>query len=398
MPTLQRILYLHQDGQYTGSAISLSYLIRHLDRTRFEPWVLMAEEGPARNLFEEFGAIVEEKPFPRFWTAPGPRWYALAAWRQLLYYWPQPALKKWVKWLSPSIIHINDKAAAPAGRALHSLGIPIVQHLRSTYYSTASLLNKWLSIKMIRHFSDALIAISEDEMDRFEALSPEVIFNSVDLEDAAKAHERRTEMRDKHGILGGDFLVGYLSVVSPVRGIWNFLEMAKRILLSGKDATPPNDVPNYKFMVVGALPKEEPMKGQLSEKIEKTGLADCVIFTDFQQDSLGYLAAFDVLVVCNEHGVLGRPPLEALAVGTPSVAFSGHSGKSRVLVDGLTAKIVKQGDVTALAEAVSYLADNPNMHTKMRENALIYAKDNFSPEKNAQKVMEVYERLINNHA
>ena len=395
---MHKILYIHQDGKYTGSAISLSYLIRHLDRTRYAPWVLMAEEGSARQLFETAGARVEVVLFPRFWTSPGPSWYSRAAWNQLLFFFSQNSLRKRVLEIRPALIHVNDKSAAPAGWALGDLKIPILQHLRSSYYPTLSRFNKWLSIHLIRQFSNALIAISEDEIDGFEALPHEVIFNSIDLEQAAQARERRALIRAKRGIAEHDFLVGHLSVVSPVRGIWNFLEMAKGIASSSKTFSHSNPILNYKFMVVGSLPEAAILKTQIFKKAEKTGLADRIIFTDFQQDSLGYLAAFDVLVVCNEHGVLGRPPLEALGVGTPSVAFSGHSGKSRVLVDGLTAKIVKRGDVSALAKAVSYLAENPVIHAKMRENALIYAKDNFSPEINANKIMAVYERLLNNHA
>ena len=393
-----KILYIHQDGQYTGSAISLSYLIYHLDRTRFEPWVLMAEEGPARKLFEAAGAKVEVKMFRRFWTAPGPRWFALASWRQWLFFLPQTALKKWVKLRAPSIIHLNDKATAPAGWALKSLGIPIVQQLRSTYFSTTSAFNKWLSINMIRYFSDAYIAISEDEIEGFEPQRPDVIFNSIDLYKAVHARNSRSEIRAKYSIQEQDFLVGYLSVVSPLRGIWNFLDMAKHIQSLEKTALSSNFVDKFKYMVVGALPQEDFQKNQLTARIEKTGMTDRLIFTDFRQDSLGYLAAFDLLVVCNEHGVLGRPPLEALAVGTPVVAFCGHSGKSRVLKDGISAKLVKRGDIASLAEAVVYLAQSPVTYAQLCENALSYAQENFSPEKNARKVMAVYERLLKSHA
>lgn len=344
----------------------------------------MAEEGPARSLFEEAGAIVSVLGFPRFWTNPGPRWFARAAWRQLLFFLPQSALSDWAEHLAPSLIHINDKAASPAGWALRHTRIPVVQHLRSSYYSTCSSLHHRLSAWMIRRYANALITISEDETDGFEDLPHTVIFNSVDLEKAAKASLRRAETRERHGILESDFLVGYLSVVSPVRGIWNFLDMANLL----------RDSKRIKFMAVGALPVDKSLKSQLAKKAEGLGMKDRVVFTDFQQDSLAHLAAFDVLVVCNEHGVLGRPPFEAMAVGTPTVAFAGRSGRSRVLADGLTSKIVPRGDVKALAEAVVFLVENPEALHALREQSQAYAQENFSPEKNARRVMAVYEGLL----
>lgn len=389
-----KILYIHQDGKFTGSALSLSYLIQHLDRSKYEPWVLIAEDGPARQLFESVGAKVAVQYFPRYWTAPGPRLFSRATWKQQLFFMPQPDLKKWVKMLSPALIHVNDKAAAPAGFTLRKMGIPIVQQLRSTYASTDSSLNAWVSRNMIRHFADAFVAISEDELDGFEDLPNEIVFNSIDLEKAARAAERRLEIRTRHGISQHDFLIGYLGLVSPVRGIWNFLELAKRSLEFRSRQETQHGVPAFKFMVVGALPQDEPQKNQLAERVKNLGLKEQVTFTDFQQDSLGYLAAFDVLIVCNEHGVLGRPPLEALAVGTPCVAFAGHSGKSRILVDGLNSRIVRRGDVAGLAEAMFFLAENPAVYTQMRRAANAYAPENFSPEANARKVMDVYERLL----
>jgi L-malate glycosyltransferase len=383
---VKKILYIHQDGKHTGSAISLSYLIRHLDKSQYTPHVLMAEEGPARLLFEGAGAKVSILGFPRFWTNPGPRWFARAAWRQLLFFFlPQKTpLIDWVKNLAPSLVHINDKAASPAGWALRRAGIPMVQHLRSSYYSTNSSLHRRLSAWMIRRYADAFIAISEDEVDGFETMPHEVIFNSIDIEKASKARTRRAETRERHGVVEHDFLAGYLSVVAPVRGIWNFLDVAGR--LRGSEG--------IKFMVVGALPTDGFLKSQLAKKVEDLGLDERLVFTGFQQDSLAHLAAFDVLIVCNEQGVLGRPPFEAMAAGTPTAAFAGHSGRSRVLADGLTSKIVPRGDVAALAEAVLSLAENPDALKSLREQSLAYAQENFSPEKNAQRVMAVYQDLL----
>jgi len=386
---MHKILYVHQDGKFTGSAVSLSYILLYLDRSKYEPWVLMAEEGPARNLFEAAGSNVVTLQFSRFWTAPGPRWTERAAIRQLLFFFPNPAIKSWVGTLSPSIIHINDKAAAPVGLILKSLKIPIVQHLRSTYFSTASPLNKWVSIRMIKQLTTALVAISADEADGFDPSSCQVVYNSIDLDQAAQAKNRRMDIRKKHGIREDEFLVGYLSIVSTIRGVENYLEMARHILASEGSQI------RYRFMVVGKLPKEGKQKIALHKKEKELGLSGHILYTDFQQDALGYLATFDVLVVCNNQGVLGRPPLEALAIGTPTVAFSGHSGESQVLKNGETAIVVPKGNISSLASGVIQLAQKPALHAKMRQKGIAYAQEIFSPKKNAQKIMDLYQSLIN---
>ena len=58
------ILFVHHRSELGGAPASLSYLIRELDRTRFEPHVY-CPSGPAADLFREAGAtslIVADLP------------------------------------------------------------------------------------------------------------------------------------------------------------------------------------------------------------------------------------------------------------------------------------------------------------------------------------------------
>ena len=57
-----RILYVHNSADRYGASRSLLRLVRGLDRKRFEPTVVLPEEGPLREALEESGVavIVEE--------------------------------------------------------------------------------------------------------------------------------------------------------------------------------------------------------------------------------------------------------------------------------------------------------------------------------------------------
>src|SRR5438309_2868439 len=79
--TVTRILFVHHRSELGGAPASLSYLIRELDRERFEPHVY-CPPGPAAELFREAGATVHTGPvaaFTHVWASVyrGPRWLLL---------------------------------------------------------------------------------------------------------------------------------------------------------------------------------------------------------------------------------------------------------------------------------------------------------------------------------
>jgi glycosyltransferase involved in cell wall biosynthesis len=65
----------------------------------------------------------------------------------------------------------------------------------------------------------------------------------------------------------------------------------------------------------------------------------------------------------------GLVPLEAMASGTPVVA-TGTGGSAEYLLDGINALLVTPGDDAALAGAVTRLAGEPALRTRLREGGL----------------------------
>src|SRR3954468_16310054 len=75
------VLFVHHRSELGGAPESLSYLIRELDRGRFEPHVY-CPPGPAAELFREAGATVHTgvvAGFTHIWasTYRGRRWLLL---------------------------------------------------------------------------------------------------------------------------------------------------------------------------------------------------------------------------------------------------------------------------------------------------------------------------------
>lgn len=403
-----KVLYIHQDGNVTGSAISLSNLLSALDRKHYEPRVLLgAESTHARDemqaafLFKNMEIPVDHIPLNGFWTAPGPDWTEGDFYRNFKAFLPEPRLDRYLRQHKPDVIHINDKAMLTAGLTASRQGFPLVWHLRSTYKTARSPLQAKISCWVIKRLADQLIAISEDESDGFENTpNLHIIHNSVDFCKASAAEQSREKLRDELGLASGEILVGTVSTfIGTVRGTWDFIQAA------GLAAKKMGDR-KIKFVIVAGIPEkaasqtasasEHPLD-QVWRMARENGIEDRLALTGFRTDALALMAAMDIVVVCNRHGVLGRMPLEAMTVGCPVVATAGHSGRSQVVIDGKTAFIVPPIDPGALAEAIVRLSSNQELRVRMGESGRAHAKMHFNPQTNARAVEKVYQLALQNY-
>jgi glycosyltransferase involved in cell wall biosynthesis len=380
------ILYAHQDGLVTGSAISLRNLLAALNREMYEPRVAMFSEGPARELYEALGISVDVVPARPFWTFPGGHWTELSFYRNFLALLPNERWKAYLEERRPGIVHVDDKSCLQAGMAAHQLDIPIVWHLRSSYAPSRSRLHAKISARVIRHRADRLIAISEDEMDGFEdCTNLNVVHNSLDLVEASLAMSRREAIRAELGIGPHEIVVGLMAQLNAVRGAWDFIAMAGRVMALA---------PQISFRFIIASSTSPDSIAQAHSLARQHGIEEQLILTGFRSDAMALIAALDILVVCNHLGVLGRPPFEAMAVGTSVAAWSGHSQRSSVVRDEETALLAPRGDVNALAQAVARLAVDASLRKAIGARGRDYAREHFDPHNNARRVEVIYDELL----
>lgn len=402
-----KVLILHQDGMITGSGISLKFMLMGLATSKLEIKVVLAAEGPLRSEIENLGVSVEIVKLRGFWTAPGPKWYRRGAWLNLFSLFQQTELVETVKKFGPHLVHINDKAMLPAGLILRRSGIPIVQHLRSTYYSTNTRLFAWLSRKAIESYATALIGISEDEVSEFPNFPRKfIVNNSMDFDNVEGHLENRDKVRREFFIRDDDRLITYIGQFSRTKGAWDFIEMVSYYVRKY-----PSD--KIKFMMVGHMP--EPAKPKpglrgivnlgseessliLSKMLSKDNLGERIILTGYRRDILDLISASDVMVICNRLGAMGRQAFEAMALGKPLVITQGLSGRSSVVVDGETALVVPPASPEVMAEAVREFLFNPEERKRLSDNAAAYARSNFDYRSNARRIEEIYNSLVNTKA
>ena len=401
---MRRILLVHQDGHLSGSAISLRNFVAALDRSRFEPHVLLGRAGPAEQLFAPVAASVTVLPLEFFATSPSPAPWTPEYYRNFRALRRSPSMEAFLREFRPALVHLNDKAALSAGRAAAAVGVPVVWHLRSAYAGGASWLQNALSRRVIQRCADTAISISEDEVEGFDrALPVRVIHNSISLDEAAAARAVAAETRRSLGIADDELAIGMVGLLNHTKGAWDFIRAAGRLRWLRPNL-------RVRFVILAPIPGRDPVnwgwRGRLRlidkthpmDRLERLARAEGVwndlVLTGRRDDVMNVLAAVDIVSCVYNLMAVGRPALEGMAVARPVVVNMGHSGRSSIVRDGVTGLIVPRGAPEAMAQAFAALADDPTCRVQMGEAGFRDAQVRFDAHRNAERVSEVYEELL----
>jgi len=400
---VKRVLYIHHTPTFVGSARSLSYLLQELDRTRYEPVVLLTREGPVREAFEALGIPVHHVPLRHIWEAPSPAWYNVRN-RALnwLAFLPSRPLAAFLREQAPDVVHLNDTALLSAGITALRCGLPVVCHVRSVH-RTAGLpqLRARLLVSRIEEVSAALVAIAEEYALQFGG-SPKVrvVYNSVDFAAIDEARGTGKRIRDELGIGPDVALIGMVGTLTRHKGAWDFIRACGLALKQARG------VP-MKFAIAGRIPEGRPhhrLRDVLrivgprrplafAERLAREcGVRDELLLLGHRTDVYSVMDALDVVVFPTRLDATGRPVLEGSALGKPSIA-AVPTRQSGVLVHGETGLIVPPERPAELADAILALASDRELARRMGRKACQLAASSFDPRRNIEPIHRLYDDI-----
>lgn len=395
------MLFVHHRSELGGAPESLSYLIRELDRERFEPHVY-CPPGPAAELFSEAGAAVHTGAvagFTHIWasTYRGRRWLLFG--RELARL-PAHArqFRRTLRRQRFELVHFNDSPLIPAAAIARSERLPVVWHLRSALPAGGRDRRSSFIRGAIRRLATMSIAINEDIAGVFDVGST-IVPNSVDLArfrpgDAAEAKRSLDLSTDLP-------VVSFFGFIYPSKGFREFIEAAAQLRERGVQAS---------YLIVGgAVRGQEFFRTVVGRSLELADLTrdyeseakrlvgqldldDVVRFIPFTQDTADLYRASDVVVAPSQGPELGRPVIEAAASGVPVVASGSRTGGGIVL-PGETGVLVEDFGVETLAEAIEELLSRPERRLALGRSARAHAEMMFDPAANARRIEAIYERI-----
>jgi glycosyltransferase involved in cell wall biosynthesis len=140
----------------------------------------------------------------------------------------------------------------------------------------------------------------------------------------------------------------------------------------------------HRLVIAGR--QDDWMRAQVQRLIDSARRPDLVDVAGFVDDLPELYRGADALIVTSRHEGFGLPALEAMACGTPVVAFA-NTAIPEVVGDG--GRLVADGDVVAMVRAVSGVLDDELVRRSLRRRGLARAAQ-FSWRRSAEAHAAVY--------
>ncbi len=373
-----RTLFLSSCVLGGGAGWSLYYLLRHLDRNRIDPLVVVPERGIFGSRFDALRLRVEPAARLHHRTAElrfSTRNPATAAMSYAWNLWDSarlvPELVRLMRRERTELLYCNNMMVKAIGALASQLaGVPCVFHVRNLH-------ERWAKVKLYGNLARLprvrrVIANSEASAVPYRRHVPGkvvVVHNGVDLAEYHPEITPRGSLRRELGISPEATVVGFTGFITPRKGLVPLMEAAARLL---------GTRPELVFVVVGKVPVGAPAdhQAEYQARARELGIAGRFLFAGFRQDVRPAVVDFDLLVLPSLQEPFGRSIIEAMALGTPVVA-SRVGGIPEILTDGVDGLLVEAGDVSGLAQAMGALVDNPGRRRSLAQAALARARSSF---------------------
>jgi len=176
--------------------------------------------------------------------------------------------------------------------------------------------------------------------------------------------------------------------------------------------SPPQETVRTGGLFVGRLSHEKgihvlagaaSMLGEASLKVIGTGPLESAVAQAFKENYLGFrpqhevrdrMARAEYLVVPSTGmETFGLVVVEAFSCGTPVIA-SAHGGLADLIADGVTGLLATPGDAAELAAKIKWAKAHVEQMRNMGRAARLEYESKYTPERNYQILMQIYEDAI----
>ena len=398
------VLYIHPSGIFGGASRSLLELLRVFAGGDIKAHVL-AQGGQVASILEEEGiSVVTSSGITQFDNTffgfyRGLRWLILL--REFFYVFPSyRALRAArVKWAGIDIVHVNELTALPTAIIAKRLfGVPLVVHVRSVQRPMKDGLRGHFLEYLVNRYVDQLVAIDLTVRESLpKSLNVVVVHNGFPLPEVPRAKSDQSTSRTFSP--QRPLRVGFVGGLLKLKGVYEFVEAARLCIQAGLAV---------EFLIAGENPRSlHGIRGYLLERlgfavdvraaleflVDEYNLSDCVKMRGFTADVKEVYESIDVLCFPSYLNACGRPVFEAAFSRVPSIV-AVNNPQEDTIIDGQTGICIPAKDPKAIAEAVTFFYSNPDELEHMGEAAYQLARKNFDIALNAQKMVDIYRRLL----
>jgi glycosyltransferase involved in cell wall biosynthesis len=243
-----------------------------------------------------------------------------------------------------------------------------------------------LDLLLMRRFTH-LIAVSQATKDEMTtagvpAAMVSVIHNAIET-DIWSPTSVSTNLRKELGLGNAFPIIGYVGRIMPEKDLDTWLHAAALVAKKFPDAA---------FVLVGEGRDGRTLQ-YLRDLATSLGISKRVIFPGYQENLPPFYHSFDIFFMSSRREGLPNSILEAMALGLP-VVTTDVAGTKELVINGETGFVLAQQNVYGLAQALTTLANDHDMRSRMGLASRRRVEREFSFAGRLQRIETVYEQLV----
>lgn len=378
------ILFISHEKELNGASLSLIALINEIKYGN-EIFVLTSSrKGPFISELKKNNIKYIYKPYFRWMTShscANLKWIIKKVIFNVLGYMNYISahrLKKFIVENKIDIIHSNSSVINIGGILSNMYDVPHVWHIREfgkEDFNMEFVYNEKKCLKFIRNNSSKIICISKAIQEKYEPLlgkdKCELIYNGISEEFLNKKTKKQNHFFNM-------LIAGRLE---EAKGQTEAILAINELVKEKKD--------NFKLYIAGSGNQEEGLKSMVREY----NLDKYIEFSGRVSDMKSFRENMDIELVCSKKEAFGRVTIEAMMSGNPVIG-ANTGGTKELVIDGYNGYLYNQGSYKDLAKKLVTIMGDQSKFGDMREKAYNYSKENFTSKVNAEKIFEVYKKLL----
>ncbi len=379
------ILYFEPSSGYGGSSNALYLLLQNLNKTTYNPFVMVCNEGPQFTKIQNLGIQLYQCPFKDSISLTPNKILNYCKFSLYFLCIIIPTAIKIIRFIRKykiQLTHINTNviSSLPVILASKWTNISCICHIRQTrtLIKIEKLFLSWVNQYIV--LNQHVYKIFSDFVPKEKVI---LIYDGIDLEFFSSIQS--IFFRKEYGFYN-DPIIGLVGRIVEGKGHEDFIKAASYVI---------QKKPEVKFFIIGNDPSEnKSLYNKLFQQQKDLGLEESIVFTGWRNDIYEIMSELDIIVhASNLPEGLGNAAIESSALGKPIVATK-IPGTLDIVVDKETGFLVDPKNPKEMAEAILKLLNNPELCQKMGNAGRKRVRELFDIKKNIEKIEQVYKNLL----
>lgn len=382
MDNRKKVLFISHSAEWGGAEKCLYLLVKHLQKERFAPLVLVPSEGPLAEALRLLDIETRLAPLP--WWMGGaaddvstPEAFAEGLGDRVR------SLKQMIIEEGIDLVFTNTITVIDGALAAAEAGVPHVYHileLLSHDPALTPILPLEYVYQTVNEFSDELVVVSDCVRQEIHRFCPEATVKVV----TTGVEPLPVNCSEKEAVLGVSEdcpIVTFVGALSERKGVTTLAQCVAALRTR---------FPATQVLFVGP---DLGQKKHVRRIARRAGVGNAIRCTGARRDIGDILAASDILVMPSLADPLPLTVMEAMAAGLPVVA-TRSGGCEEMVLDGVTGYLVAPKNDGEMAQAILRLLEDPAAARQMGKAGRRRQEEQYSVESYVRAFENLLEQRI----